>query len=119
MTLLIANPGSTSFKCKLYDMATLRVLFQANVERIGDKEGIYSFSCAGEEKTVIRQTVPDYPCAVNLTLTSMKEAHLIDDLAAVGFKTVHAKGVTGCVELSDSVLKSMEEYRSLDRKSVV
>ena len=113
MTLLIANPGSTSFKCKLYDLTTMNVLFQANVERIGDKEGIYSFNRAGEEKTVLRQPVPDYPFAVNLTLDSMKESHLIDDLAAVGFKTVHAKGVTGCVELSDDVLKAMEEYRSL------
>jgi acetate kinase len=31
----------------------------------------------------------------------------------VGFKTVHAKGVTGCVELTDDVLAAMEEYRSL------
>ena len=113
MTLLIANPGSTSFKCKLYDLATLQVLFQANVERIGDKEGIYTFNCAGGEKTEVRQPVPDYPSAVNLTLNSMKEARLIDDLAAVGFKTVHAKGVTGCVELTDEVVKAMEEYRSL------
>jgi acetate kinase len=113
MTLLIANPGSTSFKCKLYDLASMEVLFQANVERIGDKEGIYTFNCAGQEKIVLKQPVPDYPCAVNLALSSMKEARLIDDLAAIGFKTVHAKGVTGCVELTDDVLKAMEEYRSL------
>jgi acetate kinase len=113
MTLLIANPGSTSFKCKLYDLATMQVLFQANVERIGDEGGIYSFNLAGGEKIVLKQPVPDYPAAVDLTLTSMKEAHLIDDLAAVGFKTVHAKGVTGCVELTDDVLRAMEEYRSL------
>ncbi|OGU26259.1 MAG: hypothetical protein A2X66_04840 [Ignavibacteria bacterium GWA2_54_16] len=113
MTLLIANPGSTSFKCKLYDLATMQVLFQANVERIGDREGIYTFNRAGAEKTEIRQPVPDYPSAVNLTLNSMKEARLIDDLAAVGFKTVHAKGVTGCVELTDEVVKAMEDYRSL------
>ena len=113
MTLLIANPGSTSFKCKLYDLATMQVLFQANVERIGDREGIYTFNRAGAEKTEIRQPVPDYPSAVNLPLNSMKEARLIDDLAAVGFKTVHAKGVTGCVELTDEVVKAMEDYRSL------
>jgi acetate kinase len=113
MTLLIANPGSTSFKCKLYDLATMQVLFQANVERIGDKEGIYTFNRSGEAKTEIKLPVPDYPFAVNLTLKSMKEAGLIGDLAAVGFKTVHAKGVTGCVELSDEVLKAMEDYRSL------
>lgn len=113
MTLLIANPGSTSFKCKLYDLTSMHVLFQANVERIGDEEGIYTFNQAGKEKTVMKLPVPDYPAAVNLTLNSMKEAHLIDDLAAVGFKTVHAKGVTGCVELTDDVLKAMEAYRSL------
>lgn len=113
MTLLIANPGSTSFKCKLYDLTTMKVLFQANVERIGDKEGIYTFNRASEEKIVVKQPISDYSAAVNLTLNSMKEAHLIDDLAAVGFKTVHAKGVTGCVELTDDVLKAMEAYRSL------
>jgi acetate kinase len=113
MTLLIANPGSTSFKCKLYDLSSMDVLFQANVERIGDREGIYTFNRTGQEKIVLKQPVPDYPAAVNLTLASMKEAHLIDDLAAVGFKTVHAKGVTGCVELSDDVLRAMEDYRSL------
>ena len=88
MTLLIANPGSTSFKCKLYDLATMQVLFQANVERIGEEEGIYSFNLTGGEKIVLKQPVHDYPSAVNLTLTSMKEAHLIDDLAAVGFERI-------------------------------
>jgi len=48
MTLLIANPGSTSFKCKLYDLTTMDVLFQANVERICDKEWIYTFNRASE-----------------------------------------------------------------------
>jgi acetate kinase len=113
MTLLIANPGSTSFKCKLYDLASMQVLFQANVERIGDTQGIYTFNRAGAEKTVLKLPVPDYPAAVNMTLKSMKDALLIDDLAAVGFKTVHAKGVTGCVELTDEVVKAMEEYRPL------
>jgi acetate kinase len=113
MTLLIANPGSTSFKCKLYDLSTMQVLFQANVERIGDKEGIYTFNLAGQEKIVQKLPVPDYPAAVKLTLNSMKDTHVTGDLAAVGFKTVHAKGVTGCVELTDDVLKAMEDYRSL------
>lgn len=113
MTLLIANPGSTSFKCKLYDLADMRVLFQANVERIGDEEGIYSFNFAGAEKIVRKLPIPDYHAAVNLVLASMKEQQLTGNLAAVGFKTVHAKGVSGCVELTDSVVKAMEEYRPL------
>jgi acetate kinase len=113
MTLLIANPGSTSFKCKLYDLATLQVLYQAHVERIGDAEGIYTHSFAGTDKTVRKLPIPDYHAAVNLTLNTLKERQLIGALAAVGFKTVHAKGVTGCVELTDEVVKAMEEYRPL------
>ena len=113
MTLLIANPGSTSFKCKLYNLADMRVLFQANVERIGDSEGIYTFNFAGADKIVQRLPIPDYRAAVNLTLSSMKDQQLIGNLAAVGFKTVHAKGVTGCVGLTDDVVKAMEEYRPL------
>ena len=40
MKILIANPGSTSYKCKMYDTSEMRVLFEASVERIGDSEGI-------------------------------------------------------------------------------
>ena len=43
MKVLIANPGSTSYKCKLYETSDMSVLFQATVERIGDLEAIYSY----------------------------------------------------------------------------
>lgn len=120
MKILIANPGSTSYKCKLYEVTDLpdnqvdmNVLFQANVERIGDKEGIYSFSFGGEEKGKINLEIPDYFYAINLSLKSIGEKFLIEDVAAVGFKTVLAKGISGCVELTDDVVKAMEDYRLL------
>jgi acetate kinase len=113
MKILIANPGSTSYKCKLYDMTDMSVLFQAIVERIGDKEGIYSFNFCGDHKKIVNLEIPNYIFAVNLTLDSIKEKYSIQDVAAVGFKTVHAKGVTGCVELQEDVIKAMENYRSL------
>lgn len=113
MKILIANPGSTSYKCKLYDMTDMKVLFQSTVERIGDKEGIYSYNFNGDEQKIIKQEIPDYFFAVNLTLESIREKIVIEEVAAVGFKTVHAKGITGCVELTDDVLKAMEDYRLL------
>jgi acetate kinase len=48
-----------------------------------------------------------------MTLESLTQQYPVDDVAAVGFKTVLAKGVTGCVELTEDVLKAMEEYRLL------
>jgi acetate kinase len=113
MNILIANPGSTSYKCKLYDTAEMSVLFHAAVERIGDAEGIFSYAFGNLEKHTVTQAIPDYFTAVNLTLQALKEEYPIETIAAVGFKTVHAKGVTGCVELTADVLAAMEEYRSL------
>jgi acetate kinase len=113
LKILIANPGSTSYKCKLYDMTNLSVLFHAYVERIGDKEGIYSYKFCDGKDELIKLEIKDYYSAVNLTLDSMKEKYPISEIAAVGFKTVHAKGVSGCVELTDEVITAMEDYRSL------
>ncbi len=113
MKILIANPGSTSYKCKLYDASNMDVLFQASVERIGDNEGIYSYNFGSNTKKVLKQNIPDYFTAVKLTLDNLGEQYSIEDLSAVGFKTVLVKGITGCVELTDDVLKAMQEYRLL------
>ena len=113
MKILIANPGSTSYKCKLYDALNMDILFQATVERIGYEEGIYSYNFGNNTKRVVKQNIPDYFAAVKLTLDTLGEQYSIEDLDAVGFKTVHAKDITGCVELTDFVLKAMQEYRLL------
>ena len=113
MKILIANPGSTSYKCKLYQVEGMTVLFQATVERIGDAAGIFSWAYGNETQQSTTPPVPDYRTAVKLTLDALLQKHRIDDVSAIGFKTVHAKGVTGCVELTDDVLAAMELYRSL------
>ena len=113
MKILIANPGSTSYKCKLYETSDMSVLFSATVERIGDSEGIYSYSFGSDEQKRNILEIKDYFTAVELTLSTLKEKYSIENIDAVGFKTVHAKDVTGCVELTDKVLDSMEAYRSL------
>ncbi len=113
MKILIANPGSTSYKCKLYETSDMSILFQATVERIGDSEGIYTYSF--DTETPIKQNleIKNYYNAVELTLNSLIEKYPIENIDAVGFKTVHAKDVSGCVELTDDVLSAMEDYRSL------
>jgi len=113
MKILIANPGSTSYKCKLYETSDMTVLYQATVERIGDSKGIYTFQLGNEEAIKKELEIKDYFHAVELTLDSLKEKYAIEEVDAVGFKTVHAKGVSGCVKLSNGVLQAMEDYRSL------
>ena len=113
MKILIANPGSTSYKCKLFDMAAEKILFQATVERIGEETGFYSHTSASSEKVTKEAAIPDYESAVKMTLDTMNDLFPISEIGAVGFKTVLAKDITGCVVLDDGVLEAMEAYLPL------
>src|SRR6266487_834567 len=95
MKILVANIGSTSLKWRLFDFAN-------GAERLLHKGGF--------------ERVADYPRAIADCLAQIKEAgHIASerDLAAVGFKTVLAKGVSGCVRLDERVLAAMEAYNGL------
>ncbi len=95
MKILIANIGSTSLKWRLFD-------FSNRAEKLLHKGGF--------------ERVTDYPKAIEDCLAQLKEAGAIaseSELAAVGFKTVIAKDVTGCVRLDEKVLGAMEAYNGL------
>ena len=95
MKVLVANIGSTSLKWRLFD-------FSNGGEKLLHKGGF--------------ERVTDYPKAIEDCLAQLKQAGAIaseNDLGAVGFKTVIAKGVTGCVRLDEQVLRAMEEYNGL------
>jgi acetate kinase len=60
--------------------------------------------------------VTDYPKAIEDCLAELKQANAIaseSELSAVGFKTVIAKNVTGCVRLDERVLQAMTDYNGL------
>jgi len=93
--ILIANIGSTSLKWRLFD-------FSDGGERLLHKGGF--------------ERVTDYPKAIEDCLGELKKSAAIQnesELAAVGFKTVLAKDVTGCVRLDERVLKAMADYNGL------
>ncbi len=113
MKILVANPGSTSYKCSLYDMAGEEILFQATVERIGDQQGHYSCRHGSAAPQEQERPVADYRQAVNLTLDSLRERTPLTEISAVGFKTVHAKGISGCLLIDDAVIKGLRDYLPL------
>ena len=58
----------------------------------------------------------DYPKTIEHCLAQLRDAgHIASerDLAAVGFKTVAARGVTGCVPIDEAVLDAMESFNGL------
>jgi acetate kinase len=95
MKILVANLGSTSLKWRLFD-------FSNGHERLLHKGGF--------------ERVADYPKAIGDCLLQLKDAGHIQsesDLAAVGFKTIMARGVNGCVRLDESVVKAMEAFNGV------
>src|SRR5262245_35440397 len=95
MKILVPNLGSTSLKWRLFD-------FTGGEERLLHKGGF--------------ERVSDYPAAVENCLGELKRAGVLADereLAGIGFKTIIAKGITGCVRIDDVVLGAMEAYNGL------
>ncbi len=95
MKILVANLGSTSLKWRLFDFAS------------GQELHLHK---GGFER------VTDYAKAIDDCLAQLKQAGHIareQDLAAVGFKTIMARGVNGCVRLDEKVLKAMEAFSGI------
>ena len=95
MKILVANLGSTSLKYRLYE-------FTDGAERMLARGGI--------------ERVTDYPSAIETCLAELKQGGWFKDeseLAAVGFKPIIARGVTGCVEMDARVLEAMEVYNGI------
>ena len=112
MKILVANLGSTSFKYRLFDMADERVLARGGVERIGSEQSSCFVDVGGrrEEATL---AAPDHAAAVRLCLRQLAERQCLRDpseLAAIGFKAVHAQGISGVQRVDERVLAAMEAY---------
>ena len=95
MKILVPNIGSTSLKWRLFDCSN-------GGERLLHKGGF--------------ERVTDYARAIADCLEQLKAANAIrgeSDIAAVGFKTIMAEGITGCVRIDERVLRAMDAYRGL------
>ncbi len=113
MKVLVANLGSTSFKYRLFDMADERQLARGGIERIGAKESP-SFVDIGGGRQDATTHVPDHAEAVRLCLaqlTAPGTGCLADagEVSAIGFKAVHAGGISGVQRVTPAVLAAMEE----------
>lgn len=112
MKILVANLGSTSFKYRLFDMADERVLARGGVERIGAARA-RCFVEAGGKRQEAETAVPDHAAAVRLCLRQLADAGCLREpaeLAGIGFKAVHAQGMTGVQRIDGRVLEAMDAY---------
>jgi acetate kinase len=108
--ILVANIGSTSFKFRLFEMPSERLLARGGVERIGGAESAYTIQICGEPEQKGIGAFPNYDAAIALV---EKKIGGFGELAAVGFKPVMARGISGTQLLDERVLRAMEEINTL------
>jgi acetate kinase len=122
MKILVANLGSTSFKYRLYELGdspgagsdTEHMLARGAVERIGSDSAKVTVRLPQGEVT---RTLPikDHGDAVQICLDQLTDPatgvlRSAADVAAIGFKTVHARNLTGVQRVDDAVLAAMEAF---------
>ena len=111
MKVLVSNVGSTSLKFKLYDMPAERVLCEARIERVGSAEdAIYSYTDPQRSERRTGCCVPGYSEGIRMFLADMAGVASVEEVEAVGFKTVLAKGLYGVHELTEEVISAMREW---------
>lgn len=118
MKILVANLGSTSFKYRLYDLDEPETLLaRGGIERIGSENAkVKVHTSRGDVESV--RPIADHGDAVRICLEQLTDptSGVLKDaseVAAIGFKAVHAKGITGVHRVSAGVLAAMEAFNDV------
>ena len=115
MKILVANLGSTSFKYRLYDLeGGEHLLARGGIERIGSENAKVTIKLAkGDSETV--RPVLDHGDAVQICLDQLTDPTTgvlkdASEVSAIGFKSVHAKDISGVQLVNEVVLEAMEAF---------
>ncbi|NLV58887.1 MAG: acetate/propionate family kinase [Clostridiales bacterium] len=111
MRILVLNLGSTSFKCKLYQMSPVEVqLASGGVESIGG-HGRYVVQ-AGEKRREGECACKTHLDALELFLEALGDLGMSMDreaLDAVGYKAVHGGSLSGAHLVDDALMEQMDK----------
>ena len=117
MNILICNVGSTSLKYQLFQMeAGEKVLASGGAERVGAAKSSFYHTNKQTGETYREEAVfPTHGEAITAMLNALLSGCIqsVDEISCVGFKVVHAKGVTGVQHLTEDVLQAMADFNSV------
>jgi len=108
--ILVANIGSTSFKFRLFEMPSERLLARGGFERIGSARSTYKVQVGDSPAKEGEAALADHGAAIRMADELLGG---FSSLAAVGFKPVMARGISGTQVMDARVLSAMEEVNAL------
>jgi acetate kinase len=119
--ILVANLGSTSFKYSLFDLGGREgeapaqpLLARGSIERIGAPQAKVVIQSTRGRREAVR-AIADHGEAVQLCLDQLTDSEIgavraAAEVAAIGFKAVHARNLTGVHLVDEPVLAAMEAF---------
>ncbi|WP_412989706.1 acetate/propionate family kinase [Pediococcus siamensis] len=114
------NAGSSSFKFKLFEMPSEKVLASGQVDRIGIDGSSFTIMYGNEQNMRIERPVKDHEVAVNMVLDALIDLKIIksyDEITGIGHRVVAGGEIfKGSVRITDKVIKQIEslsEYAPL------
>ncbi|MBQ5608158.1 MAG: acetate/propionate family kinase [Oscillospiraceae bacterium] len=117
MNILICNVGSTSLKYQLFDMDDgEKVLCAGGAERVGAAKSLFYHRNTLTGDAIKQEMVfPTHREAICAMLEQLLCGCIssLSEISCVGFKVVHAKGVTGVQYLTEEVLRAMADFNSV------
>ena len=117
MNILICNVGSTSLKYQLFDMTHgEQVLAAGGAERVGGAKSLFFHRNNRTGDSVQLESVfPTHREAICAMLEHLLAGCIetLEEIACVGFKVVHAKGITGVQYLTEDVLQAMADFNAV------
>ena len=117
MNSLICNVGSTSLKYQLFDMDhNEQVLASGGAERVGAAKSLFYHKNNKTGDNLRSEAVfPTHKEAICAMLEHLLAGCIdtLEEISCVGFKVVHAKGVTGVQYLTEDVLKAMADFNAV------
>lgn len=117
MKILVANLGSTSFKYRLFDMATETQLAKGGIDRIGQKESQCVVEIQGV-RTEAKEHIENHAVAVGKCLEQLTDKDrgclgTVSEVSAIGFKAVFAGKLSGIRLVDENLLAKMEELADI------
>lgn len=116
MNVLVVNIGSTSFKFRLYDMGTERLLARGSIEGVGADGSRVCLKIGDEPETEEFRSIRDQNEAVGACMAALRSSARRRPplpIDAVGFKAVHGGPIGEPVPVTNDVLRIMEDFADI------